>query len=69
MDGAHATDFVKADRRRCRRIEFELRDIMAANGIRLEDISRSNYNFGVSDWTWQKLAEDLAERIDRGRLT
>lgn len=68
MDGA-ATDFkVPLSLKRRQRIETELRDIMASNGIRLGDINRSAYGFGVSDWTWSKLAEDLAERIDRGKL-
>lgn len=69
MDGAHATDFkVPLSLKRRQRIENELRDIMASNGIRLGDVNRGSYSFGVSEWTWTKLAEDLAERIDRGKL-
>lgn len=69
MDGAHATDFKPViDLKRRYRIERELRDVMMSVGIRLEDVNRGSYGFGISEWTWQRLAEDLAERIDRGKL-
>ena len=71
MDGAQVADFRPAaiSLKRRHRIELELRDMMAAAGIRLQDCNRGSYNgFAVSDWTWQRLAEDLAERLDRGKL-
>ena len=64
MDGAHATDIKPAlSLKRRQRIETELRDIMASNGIRLGDVNRGSYSFGINEWTWSKLAEDLAERL------
>ncbi len=70
MDGAHAIDFMPAaiDLKRRTRIERELRNMMADAGIDLHMLDRGNYRSQISDWTWSKLAEDLAERIDRGKL-
>jgi hypothetical protein len=68
MDGAHAP-IGKTDRKRRDRIAYELKDMMDQRGVRVQGTEgQSYYTCEIGDWTWQRLAEDLMERIDRGKL-